>query len=172
MEKVRLTSGAGLKLRLPPCAAVMEHEPTCVRWTVDPLAVQSPLAVKLTGNPEVAVALTAKSGFPMVLFASAAKLMVWSSLPTPNDCETSAAGSKLPSPDCEAVMVQLPAPLICTVVPLTAQSPLALKLTARPEDAEALTLKSGSPNVLFPSGANVTDCAARLTVNEAVELLA
>jgi len=38
---------------------------------------------------------------------------------------------------------------MCTVEPVTVQLPLAPKLTARLEDAVALTEKSGSPNV-FP----------------------
>src|SRR5438309_2099971 len=51
-------------------------------------------------------------------------------------------------------MVQVPTPVMWTVLPLTVQLPLALKLTTRPELAVALTLKSGSPNSLFPSAAN------------------
>ena len=51
--------------------------------------------------------------------------------------------------------MQLPAPVMCTVLPLTVQLPLALKLTARPEDAVALTVKSRSPKVLFGSTPNV-----------------
>ena len=55
------------------------HEPAPVRWTVPGagiVTVQLPLAVKPTGNPELAVALTAKSGSPNVLFAKAPKLIV------------------------------------------------------------------------------------------------
>src|SRR5437867_2817846 len=40
---------------------------------------------------------------------------------------------------------------MCTVWP-TVQLPLAAKVTARPEDAVALTAKSGSPNFLVESG--------------------
>ena len=45
--------------------------------------------------------------------------------------------------------MQLPAPLMCTVVPATVQLPLAAKLTGSPEDAVAETVKSGSPQVVF-----------------------
>ena len=55
--------------------------------------------------------------------------------------------------------MQLPAPVMCTVVPATVQLPLAAKLTVRPELAVAETVKSGSPQVLFPSAANVIVCA-------------
>ena len=58
-------------------------------------------------------------------------------------------------PACAAVIVQLPPPVRCTVVPLTVQLPLAVKLTYRPEEAVALTVKSGSPKVLFATGTNV-----------------
>ena len=39
-------------------------------------------AAKLTGKPEVAVALTAKSGSPNSLFANAPNVITWSALPT------------------------------------------------------------------------------------------
>ena len=55
-------------------------------------------------------------------------------------------------------MVQEPAPVMCTVPGdglVTVHCPLALKLTGKPEDAVALTGKSGSPNVLFAKGPNV-----------------
>ena len=45
--------------------------------------------------------------------------------------------------------------MMCTVLPLTVQLPVALKLTASPDDAVALTVKSASPNVLSASAANV-----------------
>ena len=44
------------------------------------------------------------------------------------------------SPACEAAIVQLPVPVMCTVLAVTVQLPFALKLTARPEDAVALTV--------------------------------
>ena len=59
------------------------------------------------------------------------------------------------SPACDAVIVQLPAPVIWTESPVTTQLPLASKVTVRPEEAVALTAKSASPNVLSGSAANV-----------------
>src|SRR4029453_6760497 len=61
-------------------------------------------------------------------------------------------------PGWDAAIVQEPAPVRCTVVPLTVQLPLAAKATGRPELAVAPTLKSASPYVLFASGPNVIDC--------------
>ena len=59
--------------------------------------------------------------------------------------ETPGAGSYCASPGCEAVTVHEPTPVRCTVAVLTAQFPLAAKETNRPEEAVALTLKSGAP---------------------------
>src|SRR5215813_14866823 len=60
-------------------------------------------------------------------------------------------------------MVQEPAPVMCTVEPLIVQLPLAVKLTARPDDAPALTLKSGSPKVFPESGAKLMVWSALFT---------
>jgi hypothetical protein len=46
-------------------------------WTLSPVTVQSPLAAKVTARPDVAVALTVKSGSPYVLSPSGAKSIVW-----------------------------------------------------------------------------------------------
>src|SRR5918992_125294 len=55
-------------------------------------------------------------------------------------------------------MVQVPAPVRCAVEPDTVHLPLAVKLTGKPDDADALSAKSGSPKVLLPSSAKVIDC--------------
>ena len=60
----------------------------------------------------------------------------------------------MPLPLCEAVMVQLPAAVICTAAPETMQLPVAAKLMASPDEAVALTVRSASPKVLFVSAAN------------------
>src|SRR5258708_28726421 len=79
MLKERTTSGAGLKVSLPACCAVIVHEPTLVRWTVLPPTVQLPVATKLTGKPELAVAFTKKSGSLKSLSGSGfgLKVIVW-----------------------------------------------------------------------------------------------
>src|SRR4029077_17727246 len=76
---------AALKLTLPACAAVMVQEPALVRWTVEPVTAQLPVAVKLTVNVDDAVALTEKSGTPNALAGRAAKVIVWSALPMVRD---------------------------------------------------------------------------------------
>src|SRR5437660_12785026 len=79
-------------------------------------------------------------------------------------CGTSGAGLKLLSPACDAVIVQEPAPVMCTVEPVTVQLPPAPKVTARLEDAVALTEKSGSPKVLSGSAAKLIVWSALVTV--------
>ena len=54
-------------------------------------------------------------------------------------------------PACDAVTVHEPAPVILTVMPVTVQFPLAVKVTVRPEEAVALTAKFGSPYVFDAS---------------------
>ena len=53
------------------------QEPAPVRCTWEPLTVQLPLAAIATARPDEAAAVTAKSGSPKVLFASAPKEIVW-----------------------------------------------------------------------------------------------
>ena len=141
------------------------HDPALVRCTVEPVTLQLPPALKLTGRPEVALALTMKSGSPNVLFANAPNVIIWFALAIENACGTSAAALKLLFPLCDAVIVHDPALAMWTVEPVTLQLPPALKLTVRPEVALALTMKSGSPNVLFARGANVIVWFALITVN-------
>ena len=51
--------------------------------------------------------------------------------------------------------MQVPAPVMWTVFPATVQGPEAVKLTASPEVAVALTVKSASPTVLPARAPNV-----------------
>ncbi len=74
------------------------------------VTVASPAAVKVTARPELARALTVKSGSPQVWSASGPKLMVWSAELMVKLCGTSAAGASVASPAWCAVMVALPAP--------------------------------------------------------------
>src|SRR5947209_20576273 len=111
MVKACGTSAAGLKLASPACEAVMVQVPAPVRWTVEPVTLQTPLAPKLSARPEDAVPLTLKSGWPKILLAKAPNVIVWPALAMEKICGTSAAGLKLASPACEAVMVHEPAPV-------------------------------------------------------------
>ena len=60
-------------------------------WIVVPFTVQFPLTEKPTVRPELAVAETAKSGSPNVLFASGANVIVWFAFEIENDRLTSGA---------------------------------------------------------------------------------
>ena len=66
-------------------------------------------------------------------------------------------------PACDAVTTQSPAPVMCTVVPVSVQVPVALNETVRPDDAVAETSKSESPYVTPVGGVNVIVCAAGTT---------
>src|SRR5437764_3332143 len=113
----------------------MVQEPGLVKWTVEPVTLQLPVAPKLTARAEDAVALTLKSGLPKFLLARAPKVIVWLPLAIVNDCGTSAAALKFPSPPCDAVMVQEPTPVRWTVEPVTVQLPVAANVTASGEEA-------------------------------------
>jgi len=63
------------------------------------------------------------------------------------------------------VIVHEPAPVRCTVVPLTVQVPVAAKETFRPDDAVALTLKSALPSLLPVSAPNAIVWFAFATTN-------
>jgi hypothetical protein len=82
--KLRATAGAALKFAFPACEAVIVQMPAAVRWTRAPLIVQRPPPVKETASPELAVALTLKSGLPSRLFPSGAKVIVWDAFPIVN----------------------------------------------------------------------------------------
>jgi hypothetical protein len=164
----RSTEVAALLLLSPACDAVMVQGPAPVMCTVLPLTVQLPAAEKLTDKPELAVALTVKSDSPNFLPVSVPNVMVWFAMATVNDWSTEVAALLLLSPACDAVMVQGPAPVMCTVLPLTVQLPVAEKLTDKPELAVALTVKSGSPKVLPASAANVIVWPAFCAVTDSV----
>jgi hypothetical protein len=59
--------------------------------------------------------------------------------------ETARAAFQFEFPGCEAVIVQVPAPVRCTFTSVTVHFPAAVKLTGNPEYALPLTKKSGSP---------------------------
>src|SRR4026208_1140302 len=76
----RDTSRAKVYTLLPGCWAITVHWPTAVSVTVFPVMVQSPLAKKLTGRPELAEALTVKDASVMILSASGSNVMVCASV--------------------------------------------------------------------------------------------
>ena len=76
----------------PTWDAVIVQEPAPVKWTVDPVTVQFPLAAKVIVKLEEAVALTAKSGSPKFLLASTPNVIVWLPLAIENVCGIAGAG--------------------------------------------------------------------------------
>jgi hypothetical protein len=75
---VRVMGGAGGNVALPSWDAVREHWPTAIKVTVAPLTVQTVdgLAVKVTGNPEEAVAETVNGDASSVRSGKTAKVIV------------------------------------------------------------------------------------------------
>jgi hypothetical protein len=74
--------------------------------------------------------------------------MVWLSRATTKLWLTGAAGAQFPLPDCAARIVQVPAATRVTVALETVHTDEVAepKITARPEDAVALTLNGALPN--------------------------
>src|SRR5438445_12858221 len=95
----------------------MVHEPPPVMCTVVPLIAQLPDAAKPTARPDVAVALTPKSGSPKVLFARAPHAIAWVALPMSHGCGPSGAGSQLSPPPGAARRPRALAPVSSTTVP-------------------------------------------------------
>src|SRR5258708_10632615 len=110
----------------------MVQLPAPVRWTVEPVTLQLPLAPKVTVSPEVELALTLKSGSPNVAPDSVPNVIVWLPLLMENDRGTSVAALLLVSPACEALIVHEPAPRRCTVEAVTLPLPPAPKSTVSP----------------------------------------
>src|SRR5207247_9653075 len=105
-----------------------------------PLGVPAPdvtVAVKVTFCPKLD-GFKEQSGAVAVLAFAIVKV-----------CGTLVAALKFALQGCAAVIVHEPAPVRWTVLPANVQLPVALKLTLKPEEAVALTLKSASPNVLL-----------------------
>src|SRR5438132_7411060 len=107
----------------------MVQLPAAWRWTVVPLTAQLPLALNVTTRPELAVALTLKSGSPNVLSPSGANEITWAASAIADVGATAGAAAYFASPACGTVMVHLPTAWRRTVMPLTAQLPLALNVT-------------------------------------------
>ena len=80
--KLRETAGAGPYLVLPAWLATTVQTPAASKLMVAPLVppeahTEGVLVVKLTANPEEAVAVTVTGDCSKVLFASGPKVIVW-----------------------------------------------------------------------------------------------
>src|SRR3954454_20950419 len=71
------TGCAGSYTALPPCEAVIVHQPTPVRCTFMPATVQGPEPESVTGRFEVVDTFTLKSRSPRRLCASVVNRIVW-----------------------------------------------------------------------------------------------
>lgn len=127
-------------VRLPGWNAAIRQLPTTISDAVVPDTVQTLGVedVKLTGRPEVAVAVRA-TVFPICCVGIVPKVMVWEAKSTAKLWETGAAAAYAPLPACVAVIVQRPTSLTEAVVPDTVQvsGVVEVKLTGRPELAVA-----------------------------------
>jgi hypothetical protein len=145
-----LTGVAAPQFVLPPCVAWMVQVPTATSVTVVPDTVQTDEVVeaKLTANPELAVALTAKGAAPNAWLDSAPNVIVWLPAVTAKLSLTGVAAPQFVLPPCVAWMVHVPTATSVTVPPDTVQTVKVVeaKLTANPELALALTANGAAPN--------------------------
>src|SRR5689334_19986534 len=113
-----VTGSAGAYLPSPGWEAVMVQVPVWLAVTVVPETVHtsgvSDRNDTVSSEDAVAVRVT---GLSIVALAGGVKLIVCGIFWTAKDWVTDAAGTYLPSPGWEAVMVQVPAWLAVTVVP-------------------------------------------------------
>src|SRR5580704_521452 len=107
----------------------MVQVPTLSSVTVTPLTVQTVsvaiVAAKLTGRPELAVALSGAGVEPRNRLASGPKVMVWATGVRPttkNTCVTGIAGSYTPLPPWLAVIEHVPRATSVIKTPETVQT--------------------------------------------------
>lgn len=150
-SKLWFTGVAAAQLALPACIAWMVQVPVATSVTVAPDTVQTVVVVeaKLTARPDEAIALTLNGDAPSERLGRAPKVMVWFPRVTWKLWFTGAAAAQLALPACAALMVQAPAAASVTVAPDTVHTAGVVdpKLTARPEDAVALTVNGAVPKV-------------------------
>ena len=89
----------------------------------------------------------------MVRLRSAPNAIVWLAFGIVKRRLTLGAARCASFPACAAVIVHVPTPVRCTVVPMTVQRPAAVSDTGRPEVAVTATVKSAVPHVLLGRGA-------------------
>src|SRR5438093_9273155 len=173
LTDVSIRSAAfGANVAVTACAEpiVTAHEPP-VHAPLQPVRSEPPagVAVSVTTVPETnAVAHVVGQAMPAgeletdpVPAPASVTVSMYEGGAALNERGTSGAGSYIALPDCDAVIVQVPAATSVTVVSDTVQPPVALKLTGRPDDAVALTVNGGSVDVLSGRGSNVIVCARR-----------
>jgi len=147
--KLWMTGVAAVQLVLPGWVAWMVQAPRETSVTVDPDIVQTAEVVeaKPTGSPDEAFAPIEKGEALKGSFESAPKVIMLVPDITWKLWLTGVAALQLALPGCVAWMVQAPAAIRVTVVPETVQTAgvVEAKLTARLEEAVALTVNGAAP---------------------------
>ena len=164
-----ITGAAAAKLGPPICVAVMEQSPTEASVTLVPATVQiaPELVVKITGWPEVAVAVRLTGPALSAVSGGCVKVIVCVPCSTLNVLVTGAAAAKVALPACEAVMEQTPAETSVTLAPDTVQIPLELlvKLTASPDVAVAVNPTGPAVKAVSAGCGNVITLVLAVTLN-------
>lgn len=157
--KLWFTGVAAAQSALPACAALIVHVPTAASVAVVPDTVHTAGVVdpKVTASPEDAVALTVNGALPNARLESAPKVMVWPPCVMRKLWFTGVAAAQLALPPCIAWIVHMPTAASATVPFDTVHKPGVVdpKVTARPEDAVALTANGALPNGRFESAPKV-----------------
>jgi hypothetical protein len=158
----------------PPWLATTVHVPAASKVMVDPLvppAVHTVgvVVVKVTARPEVAVALRVNGDWTNVALAGLAKVIVCAVVPvTLKLWLTAGAGAKVVLPPWLATTVHVPIVSKVMVDPLVPPAVhtvgvVVVKVTARPEEAVALTVSGDWVVERLASVANVIVWALPLT---------
>src|SRR5437660_303924 len=133
--KLWSTLVAAFQFVLPACDARTMTAPAPVRVRTFPVRLAGPeITLKLTTRLEEALALRVMGASPYVLFASAAKEMLWLPLATVKVWSTLVAAFQFASPGCNALTMTMPAPVRVRTFPLRLAGPeTRLKVTTSPE---------------------------------------
>lgn len=153
------TSAAGAKLALPACAALTVQVPAASKVSVLPVTVHTPdvLDEKVTGRPELAVAIKAAGAVPRVWLPGETNETVCVPATTVKVFETAVAGKNALLPLCVAVTVQAPAPTSVSRAPLTPHT-LGVddaKATVKREVDVAIKSEVATPKVWLPGDAKL-----------------
>src|SRR5258708_749637 len=148
--KLRVTGVAAAQFVLPAWVAWMLQVPavTSVMEFPDTVHTVGVVEARLTGKPELAVALTVNGTVVKVRFEIVPRVMVWVPCVTVKLRLTDAAAAQLALPAWLAVIEQVPTAIGVTVVPVTVHTPVVdeVKLTVSPELAVAFAVKAPALN--------------------------
>jgi hypothetical protein len=128
----------------------MVHVPAATSVTAPPDTVQTDVVceVKVTGRPDDVLPVIVNGAVPNTWFERGQKMMLWPPSVTWNPWFTGVAAAQFALPACAAWRVQAPADTSESVDPDTVHTAGVVeeKLTARPDDALALSENDTLPN--------------------------